>query len=475
MIVRRAARSAAMCYVLLCAACLAWADEHLPHCQDTGQARGSSGETSKPPARKREGKPATRTGRDTMTLDGAWRFRAGAEANGSEAGWATAVPADAANVTVPSLWDRHGAQGDTGIIWYWREFDVPSRWQGQTVFLRFEGAAGNVEVWLNGQPLGEHLGGVLPFESNATPALRVGARNLLAVRLTGGSGLGSGLWQSVLLLAHDEAYITDCFPQGDASGNLNVPIFFTNLSQHAGDATLDARLVAADAPKRDLHQTSQNLHLTTGSNQTLLVTSIRGKLLRRWSPDSPALTRLLLVFRQDLDILDTETVAFGFRTLGYQDGAVTVNGVPVKLTIQDSPFFKPLYVLATPEEQERARGLLKGLKAQGISVLYLAAPPATLLRLTDEEGLLVVETTRPDGLASSRADEMRGLVLRDRAHPSILAWDLRGMDDDTARPLRDLDPTRFLVVGPASAPRLWPPDQNARLTAPLPIGLLPTP
>ncbi len=294
------------------------------------------------------------------------------------------------------------------------------------------------------------------------------------MRLQGDPATGAGLWQSVLLLAHDEAYISDSFPQGDSAGNLNVPIRFTNLSAHEGDAALEARLVAVAAPKRELHRATQNLRLTSGSNETLLVTAVRGKLLQPWSPSAPTLVLLQLVFRQDQDVLDTVDTRFGFRTVGVQDGAVTNNGAPVKLSVQAPTLFQPLYVLATPEETARARRLIQGLKAQGVSALYLAAPPSALLNLTDEEGMLVVETTRPDEPDAARIEELRGLILRDRAHPSIIAWDLRGLDDETDRVLRSLDPTRLLLCGPASAPRVWQPDANAQQAVPLPDGLLPT-
>ncbi len=187
----------------------------------------------------------------------------------------------------------------------------------------------------------------------------------------------------------------------------------------------------------------------------------------------PFLYRLQLVFRQDKDILDTQETTFGFREFGFKDGAITLNGEPLQPAAVAPPSAQPL-VLASAEDRERARDSLRHARDKGINIVYLAAPPSALLDVADEEGMLVVEGPRPHQTPKAAADELRALLLRDRSHPCVLAWDLRAADADTASLVRQLDSSRFLLVGPAVSPRLWLPGQNAASAVTPPSGFLPT-
>ncbi len=51
-----------------------------------------------------------------------------------------------------------------GICWYRRTFRVPGEWRNRRIVLRFEAVNYRARVWLNGQFLGEHRDGFLPFE-----------------------------------------------------------------------------------------------------------------------------------------------------------------------------------------------------------------------------------------------------------------------------------------------------------------------
>jgi beta-galactosidase/beta-glucuronidase len=417
--------------------------------------------------------PPARRGRDLSVIDGAWKFLTDPGDAGETKDWTQAAPSAAKEIVVPSLWGTQAAPDYRGVAWYWREFEVPAAWKGQTARLRFEAVADRARVWLNGKPLGEHDGGSTPFEFTVTRALRIGERNLLAVRVEGDGKAGAGIWQGVLLMAHDEAYIADCFPQGNGAGGLTAPVVLLNTSGTTGDATLEARLVLAKAPKREIKSTRQILHVTPGRNLTTLVMSLRGSSLKPWSLDQPQLYLLQLAFGQDKDILDTQETPFGFREFGVKDRALTLNGAPLTLVSAAPKPERPI-VIATTDDTTRARELLHGLKTKGVTVVYLDAPPPALLRLADEEGMLIVE-----GAAARRnpraMEELRALILRDRAHPSILAWNVGDDAAPAAAEFRQLDPTRFLLVGPAASSRLWLPNQNETTAIAPPPGLLPLP
>lgn len=415
-----------------------------------------------------------RAGRDIQVIDGTWKFLTAPKNGMLTKGWELAAPPEAKETSVPALWDREAAPGYAGVAWYWREFTVASNWKGasQIVRLRFEAVAERAQVWLNGVRLGEHRTGATPFSFDITKALKFGETNTLAVRVEGEAKRGAGIWQGVLLMTHDEAYLDDAFPQGDPGGAVTVPIMLLNTSKGSGDATLDANLAASNKPERSLKKTNQILHITPDRNITTLLISLRRKDVTLWTLDKPFLYTLLLVFRQEKDILDTLGVTFGIRQFGYTGGALTLNGEPLTLTAIAPGATLPI-VISSSDDTIRARELLRRIKEKGVNVVHLEAPPPALLQIADEEGLLVVVSARSGRPLPDMQDELRALVLRDRAHPSVLAWNLGETDAAFAQEIRRDDPTRFLLVGSPTHFQIWPPNQNRASDAALPAGLLP--
>lgn len=66
---------------------------------------------------------------------------------------------------------------------YRKEFSVPAEWAGRTVHLCCYGVDYRAFFYLNGQPLGEHVGTCVPVEFDVTAALRCGQANRLLVAL----------------------------------------------------------------------------------------------------------------------------------------------------------------------------------------------------------------------------------------------------------------------------------------------------
>ena len=122
--------------------------------------------------------------RTAIRLDADWRFH-----RGDEEGATAAVFEDSSwqHVSVPHTWNNEGDPPQTGYYrgpgWYRRQFSAPANWKGQRVFARFEAASLVARVFLNGKDLGEHKGGFQAFCFELTPHLKLGASNVLAVRV----------------------------------------------------------------------------------------------------------------------------------------------------------------------------------------------------------------------------------------------------------------------------------------------------
>ncbi len=290
-------------------------------------------------------------------------------------------------------------------LWYRRTFDVPDDWRGRRVLLHFGAVDWEATVWVNGQPVGEHRGGYLPFSFEITPALAEG-RNELVVAVwdptdafwqqRGKQVLKprsiwytavSGIWQTVWLEPAPEAYIAalQVTPDIDA-GEVRVQV------RLAGAATGAAVRVAVASGLEAL----AGLSATTskppeGSNPGSDV-EIRVRIPdpKLWSPDAPHLYDLTVDYGAD-----RVTSYFGMRKfgLGRDD-----QGRP-RLCLNNRPLFQygPLDQgywpdgLYTPPSDEAMRWDLELIKRLGCNMLrkHVKVEPARYYYHCDRLGLIV--------------------------------------------------------------------------------------
>ena len=88
---------------------------------------------------------------------------------------------------MPASWNElfQDTRDYLDMAWYAREFYVPQGWQGQRVFLRVGSANYAAKVWVNGQFVGAHEGGHLPFAFDVTDQVTWGQPNTVAIQVEG--------------------------------------------------------------------------------------------------------------------------------------------------------------------------------------------------------------------------------------------------------------------------------------------------
>ena len=103
--------------------------------------------------------------------------------------WETSLDnANWRSVEIPHNWDdyqgyrqlRHGNLH--GTAWYRRSFKVDPNEYGRRIFLFFEGVGSYATVWVNGQQVGQHAGGLTTFTLDITAVVTLDRDNLLVVR-----------------------------------------------------------------------------------------------------------------------------------------------------------------------------------------------------------------------------------------------------------------------------------------------------
>jgi beta-galactosidase len=114
-----------------------------------------------------------------------WKFYKGDVIDGQntafdDSGWdKITLPHDWSIFNAISRDSAAGAGGgcmDGGIGWYRKTFSVPSDYKDKKVFIEFDGAYMNSQVWINGKSLGTRPYGYSSFEYDLTPIWSMAVR-----------------------------------------------------------------------------------------------------------------------------------------------------------------------------------------------------------------------------------------------------------------------------------------------------------
>jgi hypothetical protein len=397
------------------------------------------------------------SGREPVDLCGAWEIVFDPENRGRAEEWYR--PEVFSNLegrraaTVPGPWELMEEDYE-GVGWYARRFPVPGSFRDGVAVLRFEAVNYRAEVWLNGRPLGRHDGGYTPFEIDATGWLDFEGENTLIVRVIGplltraqfvddlqqeemphwrGAILG-GIWQPVSLLCTGALRVADLFAEPRLSeSRAAIHVLLVNESLSAIEASARVSVRPDADPDRPVAESERSITLHPGESRVSYELDIPG--VRTWSPEAPHLYRASIVLETGGNVADVGEARFGMREFTVRDARFELNGEPF---FMKAIFDEGCYpnTLADLPDEGFARRQIRLIKEAGFNVLRLWRKPAPplLLDLADEMGLPVVaapaiECMRQNPCPTPRLEESlkreaRELVLRDRNHPSIVAWEI---------------------------------------------------
>lgn len=392
-------------------------------------------------------RPRTSRTRSVMSLNGFWTALLEADGTGDASGYADGLP-HGTPVAVPGAINEQllGATNHTGPIWYEHRFDAPPLPSGTRQLIRFDAAPLVAEAWLDGERLGAHEGGFLPFAFDVTERLRDAASHRLVVRVEHGLSLertpvggrpGSASFQNYPSTSFD------FFPFGGLIRPvrlLGVPdIALADLRIVTTFDTGHAGVVASG--RADGAATAALRVRETGSETRVPVAAGRFEAqldwpdARAWSPADPYLHTLEVTLLDEAGaVLDAYAEPFGVRTVRVDGTALLLNDAPVTLNgfgkHEDFPVFGR--GLAPPVIARDAQ-LLRWTGATSYRTSHYPYAEEAL-DYADRAGILVVSETSavglnfydetgnvPARLAWCRA-ELDALIARDRNHPSVVAW-----------------------------------------------------
>jgi len=357
-----------------------------------------------------------------------------------------------------------------GIGWYRKHFVIPSEDQGKRIFIGFDGAMANAEVWLNGNYVGTWPYGYNSFELDLTPAIKFGTENVLAVRLDTehwGSRWypGAGIYRNVWLVKTSPLHIGHwgvCITTPSISverGDVKLVATVANQGKQETKASVQTEIYEikpTGATGRKVGEspiTEQMIAAESASNLDLAVSVKHPKL---WDITSPVRYLARTTVKVDGRLVDTYDQPFGFRTIEFtaRDG-FKLNGRRVELQgTCNHHDLGPLGAAFNTRAMERQLEILKEMGDNALRTSH--NPPAPeLLDLADKMGFLVMDeafdcwrTCKRTNDYSRLFDEwherdLQAMVRRDRNHPSVVLLSIGNeiieqKGPELAKPLRDI-------------------------------------
>jgi len=358
-------------------------------------------------------------------------------------------------VSVPHTWNDRDAQSGTGMYqgygWYRRALDIKPEWQGQRVFLRFEGVGSVADVYVNDKHMGQHKGAYSAFCFDVTSALKFGGSNEIRVRADNRArpdvipvnhylfAVFGGIYRPVTMIVAPPVNIT---PLDYASPG----VYIKQNKVDRSEASIEVLAKLANTNKKPsdlalLFEIKDGLGKTVASASAKArvrpsgVQTFKQALLlpkpRLWhGKKDPYLYSVTVSIKDGEKTLDSVTQPLGLRTFGFDEKkGFMLNGEPY-----------PLRGVCRHQEREDKGSALTDADHQedldmmmeiGASTLRLAHYQQSeyIYSATDRMGFLVwaeipfVNTWTGQESENAR-QQLTELIRQNYNHPSIFTWGL---------------------------------------------------
>lgn len=431
-----------------------------------------------------------------LDLNGTWRFNPNPapdfRKDVSDSGWF--------DIKVPGEWAMQGFDvKPRQVAGYRLCFQAPTDWVGQRVKLRFDAVYSKAEVWMNGTPVGSHLGAFTPFELDVTKAIFPGKENLLALAVSSDSlsdaltvGLEmaghpmGGIIRKVALFAIPPVNISSfhvgtSFDREYRNANLCVSIDVINetptkepLPNNPWAQTSSVKEAELILSLREYGPSGRFVAITPSVVRLPAVSiaevvsqeiAIPIEVPQKWDAEHPNLYVLTCELKAGGHSYTTQR-RFGFRQIEVNGDQVLLNGRPIRLRGMSRMDTDPLTGRTVSVEVHKQD--IEWLQYANCNNTYTCAflPDEELLNLCDEAGIYVMDEPGTcwlpgrsgfNGYDDPRATEyllqpVLEMIERDRSHPCVITWMLTDESEvgrdfhQVLKATRGIDPSRPVHV-----------------------------
>ncbi|MHB0998070.1 MAG: glycoside hydrolase family 2 protein [Armatimonadota bacterium] len=399
------------------------------------------------------------------------------------------------SVNVPCIYDDCGfdMRQYEGQAWFRKSFNIPHKWIGRKIILRFEGIHWRASIWLNGKFICEHMDGLLRLDLDITDYINIGD-NCLVVRTDNTWRLGDrspgsmtgyfadgGITREIELIAMDHLYLQSVnILKADTDGTIDLKIDVSNTSYDIRPYRIKAEITdyAGNVCWKYMGEPSE---LGTDNKDEIVLHGKADNIIP-WSPDNPSMYIIRVSLVTDIKSIDREFYRFGFRKIEVNDKKLYLNGNPIFLYGTD--IHEDSHRTGMAVDLETLRKDIIEMKRTGINFVRMAHAPRgpSALDLYDELGMMVLAENnlhwwmrdclpyadipipneigpgnpRFENTVATVKRQIRKMIERDMNHPSIIMWsvgnenhvDKPGVQDSIAGFLqlaKNLDPSRPVV------------------------------
>jgi beta-galactosidase/beta-glucuronidase len=379
-----------------------------------------------------------------INLNGVWSFAFDFGRSGLERGFMRSTGFER-EIVVPfcpeSVLSGVGHTDFLESVWYHRTIEVPVQWRGKRVYLHFGGVDFECHVYIDGRHVGGHFGGSVSFSFDITGFVAAGSRCHLVVHakddtrstLQGGGkqsldyhSIGcfytrtTGIWQTVWLEAVHPSGVLSCDQIIDVDQKkLHVRPHFKDphprLTFTASAFINNEKVAEARMPVSNAGMVSLDL-----STQWAM-----------WSPAHPALYDLVYqVLTPEGEAIDIVKSYAGMRKIHTEGSHFFLNNEPLYLRfVLDQGYY--MQSIWTAPSDEALRHDIELSLAAGFNGarLHQKVFEQRFHYWADRLGYMTWAeypswglSLKSDNSARNMLSEWREIVLRDRNHPSIIAW-----------------------------------------------------
>ena len=444
---------------------------------------GNNTDTPRPEYPRPDFQRGTSEGIDWLCLNGTWEFAFDPDNTGEQNRWfspeSTADSEWTLQIQVPYPWESLAAWGEEEqadnanylsknayltpeevtcggiersgnyreaarhtIGWYRRTVSVPETWSEKRTILTFGAVDWHAKVWVNGECVGEHENGYLPFELDITDALIPGKPALIVVRAydaqdhsqqLAGKQIGwyertSGIWQTTYLEPRNATHIKKCHITPDID-NSTATLDITIGGEVPAGTTLNWECAS---PVEATGSTLNGSIAVENSLKTRI--DIPREHLHLWDVDTPHLYNVTLTLMSGESVIDRVFTYFGMRKVSIAKAPsgdyqyIYLNNRPVYLLGALNQSFNPegVYTFLTDEAIQRD---IERAKEFGFNFLrlHIKVDEPRLYYWADKLGMLFMCDIPNFGSYTEKAqarfeETLRGTIARDYNHPSIISW-----------------------------------------------------
>ena len=393
--------------------------------------------------------PQENSNRSISDLSGIWEFKKDPENIGIKNQWFNGLT-ETRSIAVPGSWNEQftDSRDYLDAVWYQTEAFVPENWSDEEVWIRFGSVNYHATVWVNGQQLGIHEGGHLPFAFDISKVTKTGEKNTIVVRVENElkpSRVPTGDVPNGFFSNYPKSNF-DFFPYAGINrkvwlytlpkkGKISDITVKTNFEKTTGKVTVAIEKVGAVKSGEviltgDKNSITKSFKFSKGK----ATVEIDVPQVNLWSIENPFLYDLKVVIKDNDTPLDQYQLPIGIRTVAVNEKTILLNGEPVFLKgfgkHEDFPIFgrgvaNPVIV--------KDYALLKWIGANSYRTSHYPYDEE-YYRMADREGILIIDEIPAVGLffhgdKNDVAERQRmckqyleELYYRDKNHPSVIMW-----------------------------------------------------